>query len=66
VPEIDESALISADAVCQHFGEGDARTQILFDVCIDVVPGQLVIMTGPPRAGSPSRILVRSLEALSI
>ena len=60
--EINGSALISADSVDHHFGEGDARTQILFNVCIDVVPGQLVIMTGP--SGSGKTTLLTLLGAL--
>jgi putative ABC transport system ATP-binding protein len=62
VPEIGNSGLISAVDVSQHFGDGDARTQILFDVCIDVAPGQLVIMTGP--SGSGKTTLLTLLGAL--
>ncbi len=62
MPEINDSALISAVDVAHHFGEGDARTQILFDVCIDIVPGQLVIMTGP--SGSGKTTLLTLLGAL--
>jgi putative ABC transport system ATP-binding protein len=62
LPGINAAALISAVNVSQHFGEGDARTQILFDVCIDIVPGQLVIMTGP--SGSGKTTLLTLLGAL--
>lgn len=49
--DVDAPALVSAVDVSHHFGTGDARTQVLFDICIDVAPGQLVIMTGPSGSG---------------
>jgi putative ABC transport system ATP-binding protein len=54
--------LISAQGVDHFFGSGEARTQILHDVCIDVAPGQLVIMTGP--SGSGKTTLLTLLGAL--
>ena len=59
---IGEPALISAANINQHFGEGDARTQILFDISIDIPAGQLVIMTGP--SGSGKTTLLTILGAL--
>src|SRR5262245_39939140 len=58
----DVAPLISARQVDHFFGQGDARTQILFDVNIDVAPGQLVIMTGP--SGSGKTTLLTLLGAL--
>lgn len=60
--KVDRTALISAENVNHHFGDGDARTQILFDIFIDVPPGQLVIMTGP--SGSGKTTLLTLLGAL--
>lgn len=60
--EVVEPQLISAIEVNHHFGEADARTQILFDINIDVAPGQLVIMTGP--SGSGKTTLLTLLGAL--
>jgi putative ABC transport system ATP-binding protein len=58
----DGAALISAGQVCHYFGEGETRTQILFDISMDVPPGQLVIMTGP--SGSGKTTLLTLLGAL--
>jgi putative ABC transport system ATP-binding protein len=49
--EGDTAAVVSAADVSHHFGDGEARTQVLFDVCIDIPPGQLVVMTGPSGSG---------------
>ncbi|MEM9008505.1 MAG: cyclic nucleotide-binding domain-containing protein [Cyanobacteria bacterium P01_F01_bin.86] len=34
-----------------HFGHGDLRTQILFDINLDIWPGEFVILTGPSGSG---------------
>ena len=34
-----------------HFGEGEARTQVLFDNHLDLLPGEVVIMTGKSGSG---------------
>lgn len=61
-PEAAPASLIRAGKVSHHFGQGDARTQILFDISIDIPPGQLVIMTGP--SGSGKTTLLTLLGAL--
>ena len=45
-----------------HFGEGDSRNQVLFDNCIDIDSGQLVVMTGP--SGSGKTTLLTLIGAL--
>jgi putative ABC transport system ATP-binding protein len=62
VAETDAETLVLADGVSHHFGEGDTRTQILFDVSIKIPRGQLVIMTGP--SGSGKTTLLTLLGAL--
>jgi putative ABC transport system ATP-binding protein len=61
-PDAAPASLIRAGKVSHHFGQGDARTQILFDISIDIPPGQLVIMTGP--SGSGKTTLLTLLGAL--
>ena len=54
--------LVVAEGVSHHFGAGETRTQILFDITIRIPPGQLVIMTGP--SGSGKTTLLTLLGAL--
>jgi putative ABC transport system ATP-binding protein len=54
--------LVISEGVSHHFGTGDTRTQILFDITIEIPPGQLVIMTGP--SGSGKTTLLTLLGAL--
>lgn len=54
--------LIAADNVSYFFGEGESRTQVLFDNTLHIHPGQLVIMTGP--SGSGKTTLLTLLGAL--
>lgn len=45
-----------------HFGQGDLRKQVLFDINLDLPPGQIVIMTGP--SGSGKTTLLTLIGAL--
>jgi putative ABC transport system ATP-binding protein len=48
-----------------HYGEGAARNQVLFDNCITIPPGQLVVMTGPSGAGKTTLLtLVGALRSV--
>lgn len=41
-------------SVCQlnhYFGRGELRKQVLFDINLDIYPGEIVIMTGPSGSG---------------
>ncbi|MEA5448473.1 ATP-binding cassette domain-containing protein [Leptolyngbya sp. CCNP1308] len=44
------------------FGRGDLRKQVLFDISLDLHPGQIVIMTGP--SGSGKTTLLTLIGAL--
>lgn len=45
-----------------HYGEGDLFKQVLFDINLDVYPGQIVILTGP--SGSGKTTLLTLIGAL--
>jgi putative ABC transport system ATP-binding protein len=42
---------VRARGVSFAYGQGDARNQVLFDISIEIPPGQLVVMTGPSGSG---------------
>jgi putative ABC transport system ATP-binding protein len=43
--------VIRAESIDFHYGDGDARNQVLYDISIEVPPAQLVVMTGPSGSG---------------
>ena len=45
-----------------HYGEGDLFKQVLFDINLDIYPGQIVILTGP--SGSGKTTLLTLIGAL--
>jgi len=54
--------VISIRNVNHYFGEGDLRKQILFDISLDLMAGEIVIVTGP--SGSGKTTLLTLLGAL--
>lgn len=57
--------VIAATNLCQFFGEGEFRTQVLFDNTITVPGGQMVIMTGPSGSGKTTLLtLIGALRAV--
>lgn len=40
-----------AQGISFAYGQGDARNQVLFDISIEIPPGQFVVMTGPSGSG---------------
>lgn len=54
--------VISARHVNFAFGEGELQKQVLFDVCLEVAPGEIVLLTGP--SGSGKTTLLTLIGAL--
>jgi putative ABC transport system ATP-binding protein len=56
---------VSVERLDHHYGEGAARNQVLFDNCITIPPGQLVVMTGPSGAGKTTLLtLIGALRSV--
>lgn len=45
------SSVVRTERLDFFYGQGDARNQVLFDISIDVPPGQFLVMTGPSGSG---------------
>src|SRR5271165_4677466 len=45
---------VRAKGVNFAHGQGNARNQVLFDISIEIPPGQFVVMTGPSGSGKTS------------
>lgn len=45
------SPVISVNNLNHYFGQGTLRKQALFDINLDIFPGEIVIMTGPSGSG---------------
>jgi putative ABC transport system ATP-binding protein len=57
--------VVRVDALNHFYGSGEARNQILFDNCIEIGAGQLVVMTGPSGAGKSTLLtLVGALRTV--
>ena len=54
--------IIAIDKVNHYFGKGRLRKQILFEVCAQIYPGEILIMTGP--SGSGKTTLLTLIGAL--
>jgi putative ABC transport system ATP-binding protein len=42
---------VRVEGVDFSYGQGESRNQVLFDIAIEIPPGQLVVMTGPSGSG---------------
>lgn len=62
--------LISVRQLNHYFGQGALQKQVLFDVNLDVFPGEIVIMTGPSGSGKTTLLTLlcglRSAQAGSL
>src|SRR6185312_5343078 len=59
------SPVLRIRGVNHHFGEGETRTQVLFDTNLEVMPGDLVIMRGPSGSGKTTLLtLIGGLRTL--
>jgi len=54
--------VVDVDHVNHYFGDGHTRKQALFDCCLKVGPGELIIVTGP--SGSGKTTLLTLIGAL--
>ncbi len=65
LPLLTGPPVIRAEGVNFYYGEGEARFQVLFDIGLEVAPGQLVVMTGPSGSGKTTLLtLVGALRSL--
>jgi putative ABC transport system ATP-binding protein len=57
--------LVRADGVNFFYGEGESRFQVLFDIALEALPGQLIVMTGPSGSGKTTLLtLIGALRSL--
>ena len=61
-PTLCKELAIRAEGVSYWYGEGEARTQVLFDNSLEIGRGEVVIMTGP--SGSGKTTLLTLIGAL--
>jgi putative ABC transport system ATP-binding protein len=54
--QIETRPVVLVDKVNHYYGEGESRNQVLFNNCLEIGSGQLVIMTGPSGSGKTSLI----------
>jgi putative ABC transport system ATP-binding protein len=64
-PDLAPNPVVRVDGLNFAYGEGDAQNQVLFDIGLEVAPGQLVVMTGPSGSGKTTLLtLIGALRSL--
>jgi putative ABC transport system ATP-binding protein len=57
--------VLRVEGLNHYYGEGEARNQVLFNNCIEIPVGQLVVMTGPSGAGKTTLLsLIGALRSV--
>lgn len=53
-------AAVRVSGLSHHYGQGDTRSQVLFDNHIEIAPGEIVILTGPSGSGKTTLLTLVS------
>ena len=60
-----QQPVISGEGINFAFGQGDLRKQILFDIRLEIQPGEIVLLTGPSGSGKTTLLtLIAGLRSL--
>ena len=61
-----DEPIVSVHALNHSYGDGASQTQVLFDVDLILMPGELVTLTGPSGAGKSTLLtLMGGLSSVS-
>jgi len=55
-----QSPLVCARNLNHYFGQGELQKQVLFDINLDIYPGEIVIMSGPSGSGKTTLLTLIS------
>jgi putative ABC transport system ATP-binding protein len=53
-------AAVRVSGLNHHYGQGDTRSQVLFDNHLEIAPGEIVILTGPSGSGKTTLLTLVS------